>query len=663
MNRLNVVDYAMIAGYFLVLVAIGLVLKKRASRSMDDYFLGGKKLPWWALGISGMAAWLDMTGTMVVVSFLYMMGPRGLFIEFRGGVGLVLVFLMLWLGRWYKRSGVMTNAEWMIYRFGNDAWGKFARISQAVATIVFGVGMLAYSFKGAGMFLATFLPFSPLTCSIIMIVVTAVYTLESGFYGVVITEIFQALCILLGVIFIVAITVTKIGGVDFAALATEVTGSVNWTSSWPSLKTTMPKGYENYNMLAFVTGFYLIKTIIQGMGMAGDPKFFGARNERETGLLSFLSGWTLMMRWPLMMAFAILGIFLVKDLFPDQAVLQQTRDVIVESIPGLESSQWHNTISTIANTPEKYDPEMIRQIGSLLGEGWKDRLNLLSFQGTIDPEKILPSVLLWNIPLGLRGLLLIALIAAAMSTFSAIINITTSFWTRDIYQAYLRKHAGSKELITVSHVFGLILVICGFVMAYFTETINDIWSWLCVGVAVGMGIPLVLRFYWWRFNGAGYAIGTLVGMLGVIIQRLVWHDLSEVGQFLYATSIGLTGCAVGTYMFKPTDTEVLKHFFKTTRPFGFWKPFRNCLSQEQRLELRDETFYNLISVPFALCWMVTLYMLPMQLMIKEFKAASVTALFLAVSLVGLYKFWYKKLPPADAPVSEQERLGLAARKS
>lgn len=62
--------------------------------------------------------------------------------------GLVLVFLMLWLGRGYKRSGVMTNAEWMIYRFGNDAWGKFARVSQAVAAVIFGVGMLAYSFKG-----------------------------------------------------------------------------------------------------------------------------------------------------------------------------------------------------------------------------------------------------------------------------------------------------------------------------------------------------------------------------------------------------------------------------------------------------------------------------------------------------------------------------------
>ena len=644
MHRLNYIDYSMIVFYFAVLVIIGLYLKKRASASIDDYFLGGKQLPWWALGISGMAAWLDMTGTMLVVSFLYMMGPRALFIEFRGGAGLVLVFLMLWMGRWYKRSGVMTNAEWMIYRFGNDFWGKFARISQALAAVIFGVGMLAYSFKGAGMFLATFLPFSPITCSIIMIAITAVYTLESGFYGVVVTEIFQSICILLGVVFIVIIAVSKVAGTDIAAVALEVTGSSDWTTSWPAWQTTMPEGYENYSLLTMVAVFYLIKTFIQGLGITGDPKYFGARSERETGLLSFLSGWTLMMRWPLMMAFAILGIFLVKDIFPDQAVLTQARDIIVSSLGDLDSTQWHNTIALIANEPSKYDPAMISKLSSLLGESWAEKINLLSYHGTVDPEKILPTVLLWNVPLGLRGLLLVSLIAAAMSTFSAIINITTAFWTRDLYQAYMRPQARNKELITSSHIFGFMLVVAGFIMAYYTETINDIWGWLSVGVAAGMGVPLVLRFYWWRFNGAGYAIGTVVGMIGVIIQRLCWHDMTEVNQFIYGISVGLIGCIVGTYITKPTEKAVLDNFYKTTRPFGIWKPLKNVLDAKQQEELKTETFYNLLSVPFALCWMVTIYLLPMQLMIKQFKAASLTFVVFLIAMIGLYNFWYKKLP-------------------
>jgi len=90
MKYLNALDYSIIVIYFVFLIGLGWYLKKKASASIEDYFIGGRSLPWWALGISGMASWLDITGTLLIVSFLYMLGPRGLYIEFRGGAGLVL---------------------------------------------------------------------------------------------------------------------------------------------------------------------------------------------------------------------------------------------------------------------------------------------------------------------------------------------------------------------------------------------------------------------------------------------------------------------------------------------------------------------------------------------------------------------------------------------
>ena len=111
MATLNSLDYSIIVTYLAVLLAFGVWLQKRAGASMEDYFLGGRKMPWWAMGMSGMAAWMDMTGTMIIVSFLYMIGPRGLYIEFRGGAVLVLAFLMLWVGKWHRRSGCITGAE------------------------------------------------------------------------------------------------------------------------------------------------------------------------------------------------------------------------------------------------------------------------------------------------------------------------------------------------------------------------------------------------------------------------------------------------------------------------------------------------------------------------------------------------------------------------
>ncbi len=163
-----------------------------------------------------------------------------------------------------------------------------------------------------------------------------------------------------------------------------------------------------------------------------------------------------------------------------------------------------------------------------------------------------------------------------------------------------------------------------------------------------MAVPLVLRFYWWRFNGAGYAIGTMAGMFGAIIQRCLWHDMTEVNQFIFGLSVGLGGCMIGTFLFKPSSREVLEHFYRTTRPFGLWKPLRHILSDSQQKQLKSETFYNVLSVPFATCWMLTIYLLPMQLMIKQFKAAAVTSIVLAISLAGLYKFWYKKLPQSNS---------------
>ncbi|NLF57915.1 MAG: sodium:solute symporter, partial [Candidatus Hydrogenedens sp.] len=93
MSYLGTLDYAVIAGYLLILLAIGWFLKNAASASLEDYFIGDRKIPWWALGITGMSSFLDMTGTMIITSFLFMLGPRGLFIEFRGGAVLVLAFM------------------------------------------------------------------------------------------------------------------------------------------------------------------------------------------------------------------------------------------------------------------------------------------------------------------------------------------------------------------------------------------------------------------------------------------------------------------------------------------------------------------------------------------------------------------------------------------
>jgi solute:Na+ symporter, SSS family len=647
MKYLNFVDYSIIAGYMLILLAIGQYLRKRASASLDDYFLAGRKMPWWALGISSMAAWLDMTGTMVIVSFLYLLGPRGLYVEIRGGACLVLVFLMLWTGKWHRRSGAMTGAEWIAIRFGQDFWGNFARLASVFAMVIFSLGLLAYSFVGAGLFLSMFLPFTPLTCTVIMMLVTTLYTLESGFYGVVVTDVFQSLCIWIAVIFVIIMAGLKTSGADIAAVASAITGNQEWITTIPTWKTSMPAGYENYSLLWVVGGFYLFKTIIQGMGTGADPKYFGARSDRECGLLSFMCGWLMMLRWPLMLGFAILGLFLVKDLFPDQSVLTQAADLIKANYPNITKSGWAELTAKILNHPDLYPVDLVNSLKNLLGSEWASKLSMVSFEGTVNPERILPAVLLFNIPMGLRGLIIVALLAAAMSTFNAIINMTTGFLTRDLYQAYLRPKASNKELIYISYGFSVLQVIFGMAMAYSTESINAIWGWLMMGLSAGMIVPAVLRLHWWRFNGGGYAIGTMTGMIAAIFQWYLWRDMSEQLQLVYILAIGITASVTGTYLTQPTPLHILENYYKKIRPFGLWGRFKHLLPPDVLAATKKEHFNDIISVPFTFGWMITILLMPMQLMVKAYGAFWATFSVFAVCMVGLYFFWYRNLPPAN----------------
>lgn len=668
MKHMDMLDYIIMCCYFACLVGLGLYLKKRASRGLEDYFLGGRQLPWWALGISGMASFLDLTGTMIIVSFLFMMGPRGLFIEFRGGAVLVLAVMMLWAGKWHRRSGCITNAEWMVYRFGDTAGGRFARVAGAIAAITSAVGMIAYLIKGTGLFVSMFLPISPQWCAIWMIGLSTVYILTSGFYGVVYTDIFQSGIILAAIIAVSVMAFMRVDNTEqIAALAREVTGQSAWTTSACSWKTVMPKGYEQYSFLLVVAGFYLFRNVVFGMGAGGEPRYFGAKSDKECAKLTFL--WTnlMMFRWPMMMGFAVLGLFMVRDLFPDQSVLGQAAALVKAHVGQIDKSRWAELISSIINSPENYPPVLVEQLKLLLGSQWVTKMHLLSFEGTIDPERVLPAVILYRMPIGLRGLMLVALIAASLSTFGSIVNMTIGFFTRDIYQAYLRPAASNKELIRMSWLFGLVFVAISFLFAYSVKNINDIWDWFIMALGGGLVVPSILRFYWWRFNGGGFAVGTIVGLVGAVLFRVGQVYFGDAGplaatvlnnpvsQFFITVAIGLTGTILGTYLTNPTNTKVLEHFYRTTRPFGFWKPLLNCLPPKVRAEMKKEHRRELIALPFAISWQITLFLLPMQLLIKSYTAFVITLSVFLFSLGGLYFIWLRKIgcevsvEPSSAP--------------
>jgi hypothetical protein len=346
-----------------------------------------------------------------------------------------------------------------------------------------------------------------------------------------------------------------------------------------------------------------------------------------------------------MMSIVVLGLILVQGLFPDQTVLSQAAELIKAKAGAVPQNQWPDLLARIMNHPQAFPRELIDGLAQILGQDWSSKLSLVSYYGTVDPERILPAVLLMSIPIGLRGLLLVALLAAAMSTFNAIINSSTGFLTRDLYQGYIRPKAGNRELISMSYVFGALVIVAGFAMAYSTRNINDIWGWLTMGLVGGTMVPTVLRLYWWRFNGSGFALGTLAGMTAALVQRAVWPAMPEWQQLLYMVGMGAIGSVVATYIKPPTERTVLENFYRTTRPFGLWGPLRRCLAPGEAAAMANEHKHDLISLPFAFFWQLSILMLPMLLIIRQYRASAATGAVLAISLTGLYFFWLRKLPP------------------
>src|SRR5215210_803125 len=151
------VDVAVLVAYFAVTILVGLWVSKRGSKDLDSYFLGGKSLPWFVLGISDASGMFDISGTMLMVYWLFAYGLKSIWLPFLWPV-FNQIFLMMFLSAWLRRSNVLTGAQWMQTRFGNGRGGTLAHLSVVVFALVNVIGLLAYAFKGIGKFASGMLP-------------------------------------------------------------------------------------------------------------------------------------------------------------------------------------------------------------------------------------------------------------------------------------------------------------------------------------------------------------------------------------------------------------------------------------------------------------------------------------------------------------------------
>ena len=653
MSSLTLIDYAVIFGFLGVLLIAGLTMSRRASKDLESYFLGGRNVPWYLLGITGMSAWFDLTGTMIITSFLYMLGPQGLFIEFRGGAVLALAFMLAYTGKWHRRSGCMTPAEWNTFRFGTGFSGELLRLVSALMGIIMTIGMLAYLVRGATLFMGMIFPLDPVVLTIGLLGLATLYTVLAGFYGVVITDLVQSAIMIAGCIVISIIAWRETPDVaTLTSTAHAVTGNVNWTTSAPSWHADMPKGYEAYQSLIMAAAFYLLRSVLGGMGSGAEPRFFAARNPREASMQCLLQGLTVMFRWPLMISFAILGIFFVAKTVPDKNSGIYLAEIIKKENPDVTAHSWHSHTSRIAFHPEKSDYEVIKIAKDHFGSNWASALMMIGPNGEVNPEVILPTVVMNSINPGLRGLLIVSLLAALMGTLTGSVNGASALLVRDIYQNFFRRFATNRELIFVAYISSGGIIVASFLMGLSATSINDIWTWIIMGLTAGALGPQFLRLYWWRTNAWGMAAGLFAGGLSAVLQRLFLPSLSEWWQFPIITAISFAATVLGSLATVATPHSVVRFFYETTRPFGSWGPFWKELHPNQRSLWRKEHQNDIFSTVTTLIWQVCLFLLPMQILTRNWQGCATTVPIFVAGSLGLYFFWWRNLPSSHEKIPD-----------
>ena len=241
------------------------------------------------------------------------------------------------------------------------------------------------------------------------------------------------------------------------------------------------------------------------------------------------------------------------------------------------------------------------------------------------------------------GLVLTGLLGAFMGTFSGTLNAAQAYIVNDVYLKYLRPAAGTREILRANYLTGIVVVTIGVVLGFFAKDVNSVLQWIVGGLYGGYIAANFFKWYWWRFNANGFFWGMASGIGGALLF-LKFYD----GLFLYVWPllfvISIAGCLLGTYTAPPTSMETLKTFYRTVRPWGFWKPVQELVMQEDSSFIPNHHFKrDMMNVVLGIIAQCCLTLLPMYVVLWLKLPLLITILILIIIILILKRTWWDKL--------------------
>lgn len=626
--KLQLIDIIIIAMYLVVMIVIGLILKKKASKNLDSYFLGGKTLPFYMLGLSNASGMFDISGTMWMVYLAFVYGLKSLWIPWLWPV-FNQIFLMIYLSIWLRRSNVLTGAEWIRTRFG---YGKGANLSHTIVVLyaIIGViGFLSYGFIGIGKFMEIFFPWNevsqyiplnippeyvPHVYGIVFTSIATFYVMLGGMLSIVWTDVVQFAIMTVSGLVIAYIAMTKVSpevlsmhvpvGWDTPFFGWEL--DLDWSALLPAVTERMAK--DQYGLFTIIVMMMLFKGIF--MSMAGPApnydmqKVLSCKTPREAALMSGSVPVVLLIpRYLMIMGFTVLAIVFFSEDF--------------------------------------------KAMGS-----------------AVDFETILPRAISEFVPVGLAGLLIAGLLAAFMSTFASTVNAAPAYIVNDIYLKYINPSASAKTQIRASYLVSVLVVVVSTCFGFFVENINSVLQWIVSALYGGYIAANFLKWHWWRFNGSGYFWGMTVGVIAAMIVPQFFPDTLPLYYFPILLVVSFIGCIVGTFSAEPTDDQTLMNFYIRVRPWGLWKPVQDKVANVYPEVPANKNFKrDMFNIFIGIVWQSSLTIIPMYIVIKEGMPLFSSIMVLVITTLILKKNWYDKMNKEEKEYDElMKKLDLPENK-
>ncbi|MDX1639767.1 MAG: sodium:solute symporter family protein [Balneolaceae bacterium] len=524
-------DWLVIFLYAAVVLAIGYWFRRQAGRDMSSFFLGGRNMPWYLAGLSMVATTFAADTPLAVTELIHNSGISGNWLWWNflvGGMLTTLFFSRLW-----RRAGILTEIEFIEIRYS----GKPAAFLRGLKTVYLGLLMNTLFIGWVNIALISILTvlFDIPADRVLWFVaaamaIAAVYSTLSGLIGVVLTDVIQFVLAMIGsvALAIIVISSDQVGGIE-------------------GLRAGLPGG-----TLRFFPD-------LAASGSTGDL----------AGTLTVSAGTLL----------AYVGIQWWASMYPGAEpggggfVAQRMMSTRTE-----KESLWATLLFQVMHYTVRPWPWILVGLSALLLYPELTRENArLGYVMAINDFA----------PVGLKGLLIVSLLAAYMSTISTFLNLGASYLVNDFYKRFLKRPASfaseeqsEQHYVLVSRISTILIMLLSLYATTLFESISEVWMVVLEGTA-GLGLVMILRWYWWRVNVWSEITATVVPLVVYTLVKFVWVIAFPNSFFI---TVGTTTAAwlLVTFLTRPTDSERLRSFCRNIRPGLGWGPVYRQLEVEPK---------------------------------------------------------------------------------